>query len=154
MQKKKKCFKEDKKILYKGFNLEYSSLLQYEKAKGEIILFPIFISTIEDKKRIKGFFSINNSKFRTIMNITNNHKRNWISNVINIKSASLYKEREFVFLPFSFFYLKDIRINIEEFTAEIDLETIGKTEILEYKFQNGNEIEYNKNENIIQIKIK
>ena len=153
--KEKKMFcNEDKKILYKGFNLEYSSLLQYEKAKGEIILFPIFISTIEDKKRIKGFFSLNNSKFRTIMNITNNHKRNWISNVINIKSASLYKEREFVFLPFSFFYLKDIRINIEEFTAEIDLETIGKTEILEYKFQNGNEIEYNQNENIIQIKKK
>ena len=38
------------------------------------------------------------------------------------------------------------------YTADIYLETIGKTEILEEKIKKGKEIEFNKEENIIQIK--
>ena len=38
------------------------------------------------------------------------------------------------------------------YTADIYLEIIGKTEILEEKIKKGKEIEFNKEENIIQIK--
>ena len=57
-----------------------------------------------------------------------------------------------MFQPFSFFHVKNVKINISDYTADIYLETIGKKEILEEQIQKGKEIEYNKEENIIQVK--
>ena len=56
-----------------------------------------------------------------------------------------------MFLPFSFYYVRDVQIDIKNYTADIYLETIGKKEILEEEIKKGKEIEYNQNENIIQI---
>lgn len=44
-----------------------------------------------------------------------------------------------------------MKINIQNHTADIYLETIGKKEILEEEIKKGKEVEYNQNENIIQI---
>jgi hypothetical protein len=40
----------NKKTLYRGVKILYSSILEYEKAKGKIILFTNFLSTSEDEK--------------------------------------------------------------------------------------------------------
>ena len=144
---------ENGKYLYKGFFLSYTSLLEYKKAIGKIILFSTFISTIENEQNVKGLLKFkSDSKFGVILIIKNIYKKGWVSNVINIQSASLYNEREFVILPFSFFLVKDVQINTKDYTAKINLETIGKTEILENKIKIGNEIEYNKNKKIMEIK--
>ena len=147
-----KFYNENEQYLYKGFNLPYSSLLQYESSIGRIITFTIFISTIKNKKETKEYFNDKKikSKFKTIFFIKNIYKKNWISNAINVKSESEEKIEEFVFLPFSFFRVKDVQIDINDFSAEVYLETIGKTEILEYQIQNGNEIDYNEMYNIME----
>ena len=62
------------------------------------------------------------------------------------------KEKEILFEPFTFCHVKDVVFDVKKYTADIYLETIGKTEILENAIKNGKKIEYNKELNIMEIK--
>jgi hypothetical protein len=61
------------------------------------------------------------------------------------------KEKEHVFLPFSFYYVRDVKIDIKKYTADIYLESIGKKEILEEIIKKGKEIKYNEKEKIMEV---
>ena len=92
-------------------------------------------------------------KFSVIFIIKNNNKKSWISNGIKISDISSYKsEKQILYLPFTFYYVNDVKIDIENYLADIYLETIGKNEILEEKIKLGKEIEYNEMEGMMQIK--
>ena len=152
---------ENEKIIYRGTKLKYTDILPYERAKGKIILLSAFTSTTEDESFAQRWSSrqkireVYKSKllFSVVFYIKNNYKSNWISNGINIQEESQYKnEKEILFQPFSFYYVKDVLIDLKNYTADIYLETIGKVEILEEQIKNNKDIEYNKKENIIQIK--
>ena len=149
------------KELHRGVKLSYSNLLPYERAKGKIILLSAFTSTSEDENLAKKWAGRKdttslykaNLKFSVVFKIKNINKIKWISNGINIQKESQYKkEKEILYQPFSFYFVKDVKINIENYTADIDLETIGKIEILEEKIKIGKEIEYNESERIMQVK--
>ena len=144
-----------------GYKLPYTYLLQYERAKGKIIFFPNFLSTSEERKLAENYAQRyeslklyeTNLKFSVLYIITNIYSKNWVSNGIKISSVSNYKnEKEIIFQPFSFFYVRDVTIDIKNYMANIYLITIGKTEILEERIKEGKEIEYNKELNIMQIK--
>ena len=47
--------------------------------------------------------------------------------------------------------MKDIKIDYNNYTADIYLETIGKTEIFEEKLKDGKNIVFNKSKNIMVI---
>ena len=98
-------------------------------------------------------FNQTNYKFSVSFKIKNDYRKNDIPNAINIQSVSGNYQKDFIFLPFSFFYVEDVKIDNKNYTAEIILKTIWKTEILEKQIINGKNIEYNPYENIIQIKI-
>ena len=90
--------------------------------------------------------------FQVLFLINNKWESNWISNGIDIKNESKYKkEKEILFLPFSFYLVKDVYIDLENYTADIYLDTVGKTEILEKNLNSSSEIIYNKSKNIIEI---
>ena len=92
-----------------------------------------------------------NLKFSVIFNIKNNFKKKWISNGINVQQLSEFQdEREILYQPFSFYYVRDVQIDIEHYMADIFLETIGKEEILEEQIKMGKNIIYNENEKILQ----
>ena len=75
-----------------------------------------------------------------------------ISNGINIQGESKYnKEMEILYQPFSFYYVNNVVSNLKNYTADIYLETIEKTCILEEEIQKGKEIIYNEKENILEI---
>ena len=53
-------------------------------------------------------------KFSVVIHITNIYNKNLISNSISIQTISMYeKEKEHVFLPFSFYYVRDVKIDIK-----------------------------------------
>ena len=84
--------------------------------------------------------------------INNKWENNWISNGIRIENESKYKkEKEILFQPFSFYLVKDVSINLENYTADIYLDTVGKNEILEESLNNSSEIIYNNAKNIIEV---
>ena len=146
---------------YRGTKMSYCSILPYIRAKGKIIILSSFTSTTESIDKAKIFAGREKSnklyrnklKFSVLFYIKNNYNINWVSSGVNIQDISAAKkEKEHLFLPFSFYYLRDVQINTNNYTADIYLETIGKKEILEEEIKKGKEVEYNQNENIIQIK--
>jgi polyferredoxin len=144
---------EEETTLYRGLKLDFNSLLIYEKSKGKIILIPPFTSCSLIKDVAKVFARGKEPLFSVIFIIKFNHKNNWISNGYDLHYIAKYpKEREIIIQAFSFFYVREVEINKNTYTAEIYLETIGKKEILEKEMENGKDIEYNSIENIMQIK--
>ena len=144
----------------RGMKLLYSSLLPYERAKGKVILLSSFTPTTEEAKRAEFLSGRNNTnslyktkkKFSVILIIKNYFKNNWISNGVTFQELSEYEEKEILFLPFSFYYVRDVQIDQQNYKADIYLETIGKQEILEEKIKIGKEIKFNQKEFIMQVK--
>ena len=157
-----KYLKSDKTVLYRGWRLSYPDILLYERAKGKIIILSSFTSTspkinlAESFSRRKDSQSMYNSykMFSVIFLIKNNFKKDWISNCIIVSDPyPNYKHKEdILFQPFSFFYVRDVKIDLKNYKADIYLETIGKKEILEEKIKFGKEINYNEHENIMEVK--
>ena len=161
--KDKRYFDKDKAILRKGIKLSFSSLMPYIKAKGKIILFSSFILTSLEENLAKILSNRENSKvqykisklFSVIYIIKYNYQKNWIPNAIIVDEKSPKEElkeiKEILLLPFSFYHLTDIEIDFNNYTADIYLETIGKTEIFEEKIKLGKNIIYNGKKNIMEI---
>ena len=129
--------------------------------KGNIITFSTLFETFDGVNVANQFSSRNGSKnlykakllFSTNFILEIHHKNNFISNGINIENIFCYKsERVNLLQPFSFYFLRDVIIDINNYTADIYLETIGKLEILEEQIKKGKEIEYNENLKIMQVK--
>ena len=160
-EQNKMYYNKDKTILRRGIKIPYSCLLPYVRAVGKVILLSSFTSTSELELTAKNFSGRNNSKnqymtskiFSVIYIITNNCHNNWVPSGINVQEESNYKkEKEILFQPFSFYYVKNVIIDTKNYTADIYLETVGKTEILEEKIKGGKKIIYNKNANIMEVK--
>ena len=157
-----KYFNENEVTLYRGIKIPYSCLLPYERAIGKIIILTAFTSTSESKLKVIKFSGRNNSSelyktnqlFSVIFYIKNLWKENWISNGINVQEESAYKEKEILFQPFSFYFVSNVEINLEQYTADIYLETIGKTKILEEEIKQGKQIIFNESTKTLVSKMK
>ena len=134
--------------------------MPYVRAKGKVILFSAFTSTSDNDKVAKRWAGRNDTKqiykndlrFSVVFTIKNCWKEDWISNGIDIQNIFQYQsEKEILYQPFSFYFVRDVRIDIENYIADIDLETLGKEEILEEKIKLGKEIKYNEKERKIEI---
>ena len=160
-KQKGKYYDLDKTEVFRGMKLPYSEILVYERAKGKIIILPAFTTTYQDlrfaekysgRRDTKSLYE-SNLKFSVIFMINNNIKKNWISNGIRIEEISTFKkEKEILYQPFSFYYVRDVIIDLENYKADIYLETIGKKEILEEKIKIGKKIKYNEQEKIMEGK--
>ena len=160
-QKNKKFCIENKKELHRGVKMTYSNLLPYERAKGKIILLSAFTSTSQKEELALSWAGRENTqalyktnlKFSVVFNIRNLCNNKLVSNGIDIQKESKYKnEEEILYQPFSFYYVRDVRIDNKNYLADIDLDTIGKNEILEEKIKEGKEIEFNQKLKIMEIK--
>ena len=160
-KKEGKYYNLDKNELFRGMKLPYSSILPYERAKGKIIALPYFTSVIEIFKVAENFSGRKDTqslyklkkRFSVILFIRNYYKKDWISNGVDIQDVSQYPgEKEIIFLPFSFFLVRDVVIDHINYKADIYLETIGKKEILEEQIKIGKKINYNEREKIMEAK--
>jgi len=159
--KRNKFYKKDKKALYRGIKIPYSCLLQYERARGKIIILTSFTSTTEDKAKALKFSKRARSKeiyskkllFSVLYIIKNRWENDEISNCIDIQNISEHnKEKEILFQPFSFYYVEKVTINLSKYTADIYLETLRKSEIFENELSKGKEIFYDGKDNIMRFK--
>ena len=112
-----KYYNLDKKELFRGMKLPYSS--------------------ISGRKDTQSLYKLK-KRFSVILFIRNYYKKDWISNGVDIQDVSQYPgEKEIIFLPFSFFLVRDVVIDHINYKADIYLETIGKKEILEEQIKIG-----------------
>ena len=160
---KSNLFYKKNKILYRGTKATYIALLPYERLKGKIILFSAFTS-ISEEKSVAIFFSSREKikelyeakkYFSVIFTIKNYFKDNCISCGIDIQSISEYgKEKEILFQPFSFYFVRNVKFDYEKYTVDIDLEIIPKKEIFEEKIRKGGKVIYDKETNLMVIEEK
>ena len=152
------------KIFYRGIVMNYTDLLLYKRCEDRIICYPSFTSSSELKK-IAEFFAKRdvdspeerkkNKVFSVILTINYKFCKNFISYAIDISKCSDYPdELERIFLPFSFFKLKDIKIDYENNIADIEMDSIGRKEILEETLCKGNNLYYNEYNNIGFMEVK
>ena len=63
--------------------------------------------------------------------------------VSNLAIPEHKNEKECLFLPYSFFIIKEVKINHKDKKAEIELVTIGRKKILENYLKEGLNLVYN-----------
>ena len=142
--------------------LKIVELLELLKNRNLKITFPYFFSMVNKKpfvdisskrnlsskeRKEKEFYSV-------IMKIEYLYDEGYEPCVIDLNNLAQYpdEEEEFILLPFTFLTLKNIEIDSDKYTADIELEIIGKKEILEYKIKESKIIEYDKDEKIMIAK--
>ena len=154
-----KSFFTKNKILYRGESVKYINILPYERAKGKIILFSAFTSTSEDLSVAEDFSKRKKSieifkqqkKYSLIYKINNHIKKNCVPCGVDIHKISEFEEKEILYQPFSFYFVKNTKFDHNQYTADIDLELIPRIEILEEKIRKGGKIVYNKENNVMVI---
>jgi hypothetical protein len=161
--KKQKTWEKKEINLYRGMTLSYIDLLPYDKNLGNIISFPNFISSSSklsvaenfSQRKISAQERQKSEYFSVILTIKNNYQTDWVPNAINITKLSQYqKEKERIIQPFTFYKVTKVDINIKDYIADIQLETIGKKAILEKhlkKLKKGGKLRYNLKEIIMEI---
>lgn len=142
------------KILYRGIKMNYTDLLLYKRFEGRIVCFPSFTSSTEKKEVAENFNEKDGDTpedrkkkkvFSVIMVINYKFSNNFIYSAIDISKCSDYpNEEERLFPPFTFFKLNKLNIDYNNYTSSIELDSIGRKEILEKRIRNGNILKYNK----------
>ena len=157
---KSNLFFKEKQILYRGAKTNYINLLPFERLKGKKILLTSFTSSSESlsvanifsgREKAKEIFK-EYKKFSVIYKITNNVMDDCIPCGIDIQALSDFTfEKEILFQPFTFYLVKNVDFNFIECTADIELETISKKEILEEKIKYGKKVIYDQKLRLLYI---
>ena len=144
----------ESKTLYRGIKMNYTDLLLYKRFEGRIVCFPSFTSSTEKKEVAENFNEKDGDTpedrkkkkvFSVIMVINYKFSNNFIYSAIDISKCSDYpNEEERLFPPFTFFKLNKLNIDYNNYTSSIELDSIGRKEILEKRIRNGNILKYNK----------
>ena len=92
-----------------------------------------------------------NKKFSVIYIIKNVVNKS-IPYGVNIEKISSFgSEEEILFLPFSFYLVKSVKFDYEEFSVDIELEVLLRKEILEYEIKKGKQVNYDNIQKLIYI---
>lgn len=138
--------------LYRGMRLDISELLNYQRYENSTLCFPSFTSTSNNleiasqDERYGGRSTeiptrIQEGLFSVVLTIDHKFGNGAVPNGINIQSISEYEsESECLFLPFSFFTIRKVEINLEKYECDIYAENISRKFIFEEKMSNGYEI--------------
>ena len=134
-------------ILYHGINLkDFSELNFFKKNIDKFICIKSIISSFPDKYQ----------QFTNVLFVINyKYNGNCLSNCFDISDIFPYPSaKEYLFKPFSFFKIIDVKINEQERKAEICLNYIGKSKDFETNLDllnQGKNIQYSINRNCLEI---
>lgn len=133
--------------LYRGMRMDIASILNYQRYIGKILCFPHFMSSTEDPniasmiesyggrcKKIETRKS--HGQFSVVMRIKYPYDSTCVPSAIPISDLSQYRrEKECLFLPFSFFKVEYVKIDYSTYIVDIDVINIPKTRIFEREYQ-------------------
>jgi hypothetical protein len=148
-------------ILYKGLQMNIVDLLELLKNRGLIITFPHFFSLgqiqyaeISSKRNAPEINRKNKDIYSVILKISYLYDEYFEPSIFEIKDLATYPdEEEYIMLPFTFMILKKVIIDSNKYTSDIELQVVGKEQILEYLIKDKSKnIEYNKQKHIMAVK--
>ena len=148
---------------YKGEQLNIVDLMEFLKNRKNIITFQYFLSVSSNKqsaemlskrkmevqeRKEKQFYSV-------ILKFDYLYDDGYIPSVIDLREIQPYPDDEnYMLLPFTFSHLKKITIDSNNYLADIELDIIGKNEILESQIKNDDKkvLEYDEKNHIMILK--
>ena len=145
-------------LLYKGIKLDFINLLEFIKNDKLIISFAHFLmisprkelALLKSERNLALADRKNQNLFSVILNIEYYYDNNFEPSIFDINELMPYPdEEEFIALPFTFFEVKKIEYNTKNMDADIYLNVIGKSEILENKIKKGKKLVYDENRKIM-----
>lgn len=149
---------------FKGMKLNIVELMEYLKNRQLIITFEYFLS-VSSKKELaeitsKRKMDVKERKekqfYSVILKIDYLYDDGYIPSIIDIADLQPYPNDEnYIILPFTFLNLKKIEIDSNKYTADIELEIIGKNDILESQIKNDNNkkiLEFDEKNHIMILK--
>ena len=134
---------------YKGIQLNIFNLFEFIKSEGLLISFSHFmmisakkeLALINSRRNLHLMNRKDKSLFSAMLNIDYLYDDGYQPSIFDLNNLIPYPdEEEFIVLPFTFFYVKSIKYDILKMNVDIDLEVIGKFEILEEKVKIGKKI--------------
>ena len=162
-----KCEYKINSKLYHRRKMNYKELIKLKENISKIICFKIFLCDIAPLGHLQGFLYqklIDSKEFieTTYLNILDYNDKydckiyinycfqeSWKANCISVSKGKLQMPEK-IFNLFSFFKVKDVKIDENDKSAEIILDSIGKKEILEKKIWREYKPYYNSLENIFE----
>ena len=157
----KKGLKEHR-YLYRGMRLDIIEALNYERMEGQFITYPSFLSTflIVDRAADPSNYggravAVDNrvieGKFSVVFTLHYRNNKNVLYNTVEISGISDYKsEAECVFLPFSFFKVLDVKIDLDNYEVDVELDCLSRNKIIEEKIKKGGSLDFSKD--LVQLK--
>lgn len=130
--------------------------MNYERAKGKLICFPSFTSTSGEFKVASAFSKDNKgpNQYETIITINYIYKKGFIPTAVDVSKIAVPEheyEKEYIFPPYTFFIVKNVAIDHLKKIAEIEIDTVGKKEIIEKNMEKGSNLIYNKEEGFMEL---
>ena len=158
-KQKKKGVVQNNSIFYRGLKLNIIEFLEFLKNNDKIITFPSFLSVTKRKEdaelssnrksHLEG--KNNNELYSMIMTFYYSHQEDYEPSIYELKDLSqFHEEEEHIILPFTYMKVKKITTDSKNLICDIDLEIIGKKEILENKINDKTIIKYELTENIMR----
>ena len=152
-KKMNKGIVQDNCIFYRGLELNIIEFLEFLKNNGKVITFPSFLFVTKKKEYAelssKRFSHLeeknNNSEFYSlIMTFKYSPKKYYVPTIYDLKDLLEFPDEEGnVILPFTYMKVNNITTDSEKRICDIELEIIGKKEILEMEIIDKKIIENN-----------
>ena len=146
---------------FKGMQLNIFELHEFIKNENNLISYSHFV-TMTSKKDLSTLNSqrdqdliCRNDKtlFSVIFKIQYLYDDGFEPSIFYIGNFNPYPdEEEYIVLPFTFFAIKKIKIEEKKMNADIDLEIIGKQQILEEEIKNGKKLVFDEGKHIMTVK--
>lgn len=147
-----------KKNFYKGIQINPLELLEINRNKNFLITFSHFMTVTSEKSlaefNARRYQPVQNRKneiiFSVMINIDYSLDYKYEPSVFDLSELIQYPDQEeFIILPFTFFNLKNIKIDQNKLTVDIDMEIIGKMNNLETDIQQGKILDYDQTNHIM-----
>ena len=143
---------------YKGIQLSIFNLFEFIKNEGLLISFSHFmmisskkdLALLNSQRNLHSMYRKDKSLFSAILNIDYLFDDGYEPSIFDLSNIIPFPdEEEYIVLPFTFFYVKSIKYDVLKMNVDINLQVIGKFEILEEKVKNGKKIIYDDKSNAI-----
>ena len=112
---------------------------------------PLIVPETFSGRYIKVEERVKNGKFSVMFTLHYRNNKDLLYNTVNISDISEYNnEKECLFLPFSFYKVLDVKIDLNCYEADIELDCYSRNKIIEQKIKEGKSLEFS--EDLVLLK--
>ena len=148
--------------LYAGFKMNVIEVMNLLSNQSSLITLPYFVfcSEVEKKtdiargSKLTKEQRLNSEEYSVLFKLQYNYKKNLDSNIFMVdsllKELGLDENEEYLILPFTFYNLESVKLNMNDMTVNVNATIIGRKDEVEIKIKNGGKLTYEPENNYMK----